>query len=65
MEDATVDFLDEQTSLSNTPESIDVPLPGTGREKWMYASGYLAGYMYGLNKARTAIRTAVEMDKKE
>jgi len=62
--EATVDFLDEQTSLRNVPKEIEVPVPGTERERWMYATGYIAGHQTALNRARTAIKSAVEMDKR-
>lgn len=61
MREDAIDFLDEQTSLHNTPKKIDVPIPGTEHEKWMYATGYIAGYHDGLNKARLAIKNAVEI----
>jgi hypothetical protein len=65
MKEITIDFLDEQTSLRNTPKEIDIPIPGTAREKWMYATGYISGLHAGLNKARAAIKSAVEIDRRK
>lgn len=64
MKKTTIDFLDEKTRLNTAPKGeIEVPIPGTQHEQWMYAVGYVRGYLEGLNQARTVIKQAVDMDK--
>lgn len=62
MKAETIDYLDQQTKLARAPKAVECPVPGTGRERWMYCTGYLAGYLAALNAARTAIAQAVAAD---
>jgi len=65
MKEATVDLLDKQAKLSCTQKEVVVPIQGTELEQLMYATGYISGYHDGLKKARTAIKSAVELDEKQ